>query len=342
MCSFPNYMIPVGTHVDKEMQERITYKFIGHHEWKLMMKGMQNNAMSFIEVPCGKCLECRIQRTRQWADRCVLEAKKYKDNYFVTLTYDDDHLPERNSLKPKDLQDFMKRLRKKFKGVKIRFFACGEYGDISWRPHYHLLLFNCPLNDLSYVFMHKDVVDIDLTTGKNVYSDYRIDLRPPSSSSDLMYSKTIYDLWQNKGFISVGRVEFDSAAYVAQYINKKLDGAAAKLYDELKIVPPFLRMSNRPGIGADYFNTHDEIHNEDHIIIPGDGEAHVSAVPRYFDKLFVKKYGQDVFDPIKIKRNRKKIITANTRLSNFKKDIDRERKLNDYNLKKRQKIRDSI
>lgn len=341
MCNFPNYMIPIGTHVDKEMKEKITYKFYGHHEWKTIQSFLKD-AMSYIEVPCGKCLECRIQRTRQWADRCVLEAKKYKDNYFVTLTYDDNHLPEKNSLRPKDLQLFMKRLRKKFPQSKIRFFACGEYGDISWRPHYHILLFNCPLDDLSYVFMHKDVVDIDLTTGKNIYSPYQLDLRPPKSNNDLMFSKTIYELWKYQGFISVGKVQYDSAAYVAQYINKKLDGVASKLYEELGIEAPFLRMSNRPGIGADYFNTHDEIHNEDHIIIPGDGQAHVSAVPRYFDKLFVKKYGDDVFDPIKIKRNRKKIIRVDTILANKKKDIDRERQLNDYNLKKRQKIRDSI
>lgn len=341
MCTFPNYMIPVGTHVDKEMNEKITYQFIGHHQWKKVQQFF-GDAMSYIEVPCGKCLECRVQRTRQWADRCVLEAKQYKDNYFVTLTYDDSHLPDKNSLNPKDLQDFMKRLRKRFKGIKIRFFACGEYGDISWRPHYHLLLFNLPLHDLSYVFMHKDVVDIDLKTGKNVYGPYQIDLRPPKANNDLMFSKTIYDLWQYKGFISVGHVNFDTAAYVSQYINKKLDGNASKLYDELGIVAPFLRMSNRPGIGAKYFETHDEIHNEDHIIIPGDGEAHVSAVPRYFDKLFVKKYGDDVFAPIKIKRNRKKIRKVATILSNSKKDIDKERLLNDYNLKKRQKLRDSI
>lgn len=341
MCSFPNYMIPISTHIDKEMNEKITYKFIGHHKWKKVQRFL-GDGLSYIEVPCGKCLECRIQRTRQWADRCVLEAKQYKKNYFVTLTYDDNHLPDKNSLKPKDLQDFMKRLRKKFKGVKIRFLACGEYGDLSFRPHYHLLLFNLPLKDLSYVFQHRDVIDIDVKTGKNIYGPYQFDLRPPKSSQTLMFSRIIYDLWQYKGFISVDEVNYNTAAYVSQYINKKLDGSGAKKYEELGIIPPFLRMSNRPGIGAQYFDSHDEIHNEDHIIIPGDGEAHISAVPRYFDKLFVKKYGDDVFSPIKIKRNRKKLRNIDTYLANPNKDIDKERKDKDYNLKKLQKLRDQI
>ena len=272
MCTFPNYMLPVGSHIDKEMQEKITYKFLGHHQFKDMQKTL-GKIDSFIEVPCGKCLECRIQHARQWADRCVLEAKKYKYNYFVTLTYDDAHLPQKNSLQPRDLQLFMKRLRKKFKGVPIRFLACGEYGDISWRPHYHLLLFNLPLNDLSYVFMHRDVVDIDLTTGQNVYGPYQNDLRPPNSHANLMFSKTIYDLWQYKGFISVGEVNYDTAAYVSQYVTKKLDGEKSDFYEKAGIVPPFLRMSNRPGIGADYFKQHEDMYDLDHIIIPGDGEA---------------------------------------------------------------------
>lgn len=341
MCNFPNYMIPVGTHIDKNMNEKITYKFLGYHQWKQIMKTLKD-PMAYIEVPCGKCLECRIQRTRQWADRCVLEAKQYKYNYFVTLTYDDNHLPIKNSLDSKDLQLFMKRLRKKFKGIKIRFLACGEYGDISWRPHYHLLLFNCPIPDLSYVFMHRDVVDIDLTTGKNIYGPYQNDLRPPKAHSDLMFSKTIYDLWQYKGFISVGPVNYDTAAYVAQYINKKLDGAGSKLYDELGIIPPFLRMSNRPGIGANYLAEHDNVHDDDHIIVPGDGIAHVASVPRYYDKLFIKKYGDDVFDPIRIRRNRKKLQNVGTILHDSSKDLDRERKLKDYNLNKRKKIREQI
>ena len=133
MCTCPNYMIWTGqyTHQDKP---KLT--FIGHHQYDRMLSQLKD--VPFIQVPCGKCLECRIQHARAWADRCVVEAKQYDDNYFVTLTYDDAHLPAKNSLVPDDLQKFMKRLRKHFPNNKIRFFACGEYGDTSWRPHYHL------------------------------------------------------------------------------------------------------------------------------------------------------------------------------------------------------------
>ena len=201
--------------------DRPKFEFIGHHQFD---KLIGNRDVPFIQVPCGKCLECRIQHARQWADRCVLESKKYKDNYFVTLTYDDEHLPERNSLNPDDVTKFLKRLRKKFKGVKIRYIYCGEYGDTSFRPHYHFCFFNLPLKDLSYNFQL-------LENGR--YVNY---LRP-NNSGDLQYSRLIYDTWQNKGMISVARFNYDTAAYVSQYVTKKCNPKIKSLYKELNIVP---------------------------------------------------------------------------------------------------------
>lgn len=287
MCTAPNYMLPVGTHVNDRGETKVTYKFIGHHEFKKMTRFFQDDLLSFIQVPCQKCLECRIQYARTWADRCVLEAKQYKHNYFVTLTYDDYFLPNRNSLEPKDVQLFMKRLRKKFKGTKIRFLLSGEYGDVSFRPHYHLLLFNLPLNDLSYQFERKEVVDVDLTTGKPIFGPY-LKYNMVGNKKDMMFSKTIYELW-NMGNISVQTFNYDTAAYVSQYVTKKCNPNNAKLYDELKIYPEFIRMSNRPGIGAQYFEDHDDgSYGLSKLIIPQDGEAHLSSVPRYFDKLLLK------------------------------------------------------
>lgn len=341
MCTAPNYMLPVGTHVNESGETKVTYKFIGHHEFKKMIRFFQDDLLSFIQVPCQKCLECRIQYARSWADRCVLEAKQYKHNYFVTLTYDDYFLPDRNSLEPKDVQLFMKRLRKKFKGIKIRFLLSGEYGDISFRPHYHLLLFNLPLTDLTYQFERKEVVDVDLTNGKPIFGSY-LKYNLVGNKHDMMFSKTIYELW-NKGNISVQTFNYDTAAYVTQYVTKKCNPNNAKLYEELKIFPEFIRMSNRPGIGAQYFEDHDDgSYGLSKLIIPQDGEAHLSAVPRYFDKLFVKKYGDSVFDPVRIKRNKDKLRSINSIIHDSRKDRDRENKLKDYNLKKRQHIKDSI
>ena len=137
MCTSPNYMVWTGKYTNNDKPK---FDFVGHHQYNQVLE--QYKDMPFVQVPCGLCLECRIQHARQWADRCVLEAKNYKDNYFVTLTYDDDFLPNHNSLEPRDLQLFLKRLRKTFPHTKIRFLASGEYGDSSFRPHYHLILLN--------------------------------------------------------------------------------------------------------------------------------------------------------------------------------------------------------
>ena len=239
MCTCPNYMLPIGTHINKDGERKVTYQFIGHHEFKKMTRFFQDNLLSFVEVPCQKCLECRVQYARTWADRCVLEAKQYKYNYFVTLTYDDYFLPDRNSLEPKDVQLFLKRLRKKFKGIKIRVLYSGEYGDVSWRPHYHLLLFNLPLDDLTYQFERKEVVDVDLTTGKPIFGPY-LKYNMAGNKKNMMFSKTIYELWM-MGNISVQDFNYDTAAYVSQYVTKKANPNNVKLYKELNIYPEFIR-----------------------------------------------------------------------------------------------------
>ena len=87
----------------------------------------RNDVIRRLSLPCGRCVGCRLERSRQWAVRCMHEASMHMFNSFVTLTYDDDHLPEYNSLNYKHFQDFMKRLRKSHNGV--RFYMCGEYGE---------------------------------------------------------------------------------------------------------------------------------------------------------------------------------------------------------------------
>lgn len=337
MCRSPNYMLWLGEYTKND---RPKFHFCGHHEYKRIQDLVLEQKLPFIQVPCGKCLECRIQYARNWADRCTLEAKQYDHNYFVTLTYDDAHLPPKGSLVKQDLKDFIKRLRKKFnrdfkfKG-KIRMFCCGEYGDQSLRPHYHLILFNLPLFDLSYSFYQ----EID---GKMVRYE-----RPPSKNNDLMFSQVIYDLWRetdakridalglHKGMISVGKFSYDTAAYVSQYVTKKIDPDKDKkiFYKELGIEPEFLMVSNHPGIGAKFFQDHPLLHYDGKLVIPGNGEAHLAAVPRYYDKLFQKKYGEECFHPIQVERSTKKML-------NFEKDKnlginkDQQANLKDLVLKK--------
>lgn len=93
-----------------------------------------------VRVPCGRCRACRIARAREWSTRLLHELEYHEDATFTTLTYNDDNLPELGSLVPSDLQKFFKRLRKDVSG-KIRYYACGEYGETTFRPHYHAIIF---------------------------------------------------------------------------------------------------------------------------------------------------------------------------------------------------------
>lgn len=141
-----------------------------------------------VPIPCGKCPGCALDYSRQWAVRCVLEAAQYDDNCFITLTYDDDHVPEKCS--KRDFQLFVKRLRKEFESREIRYFGCGERGSKNSRPHYHLIVFNLDFYDKKPI------------------------------SKDLYTSATLEKLWPF-GISSVGSVSMKSCAYVARYSSKK-------------------------------------------------------------------------------------------------------------------------
>lgn len=103
-----------------------------------------------VPFPCGQCLPCRINKRRVWTHRMMLESLCYEpfDQAFVTLTYEDEHLPPGGVLVKKHLQDYIKRLRRKVEPVKLRYYACGEYGSLTHRPHYHLIIFGLGSSNL--------------------------------------------------------------------------------------------------------------------------------------------------------------------------------------------------
>lgn len=228
-------------------------------------------------VPCGQCLGCRLDYAREWAARMMCEAKKYdkQDLWFVTCTYDDDHLPPSNEainyatgemeispfhpLSKDDHQLFMKRLRKKY-GSGVRFFCSGEYGDTTYRPHFHYIFFGLHLDDLEVI-------------GRN----WR---------GELYYESPTLDRIWNKGFVTVGNLDFDSCEYVARYVMKKQKGEGAKVYEDLGIVPEFCVMSRKPGIGKEYFDeNYEHLYQTDEIILPSSDGVFSSKVPRYYDSL---------------------------------------------------------
>lgn len=223
-----------------------------------------------IDLPCGQCIACRLARSRDWATRCVHEAKLHEESSFLTLTYDDAHLPANGSLVPEHLTNFFKRLRKHYDGRKIRYFACGEYGDKSQRPHYHCILFGCSFPNRKPV-----------STGKfPLYND-----------------DSLSRIW-GFGHAVIGDVTFESAAYCARYVCKKITGSGAADHYGAR-VPEFSRASNRPGIGADYFHKYyEDIATYGRVYSRG---GHFTKPPRYYDKL-ASGYDVEHLEAVKAKR----------------------------------------
>lgn len=206
-----------------------------------------------LSVPCGTCIGCRLERARQWAVRCVHEAKLWEDNCFITLTYDDEHLPPGGSLVPEHFVLFMKRLRFRF-GEGIRFFHCGEYGEQLGRPHHHSLVFN---------FDFPDKV-----------------LHAKSGANSLYTSEILDSLW-GFGFASIGACTFESAGYIARYTLKKVVGPSAAVHYANR-VPEYLTMSRKPGIGRGYIDKYgSEVYRHDSLVING-AEC---KPPRYYDNV---------------------------------------------------------
>lgn len=206
-----------------------------------------------VNLPCGGCIGCRLERSRQWAIRCMHEADLHIDNSFITLTYDPEHLPFDGSLDKRHYQTFMKRLRKNT-GAKIRYYHCGEYGEKNKRPHYHSILFG-------YDF--KDKEPWKKINGQQLYT-----------------SEFLSRTW-GKGFVTIGNVTFESAAYVARYIMKKVNNELAEktlhYFDidfdtgEAKpLLPEYTTMSRRPGIGHDWYQKFKtDVFPSDQVIVKG-------------------------------------------------------------------------
>lgn len=177
-----------------------------------------------------------MDRAKAWALRCVHESRMYDENCFVTLTYNPEHLPKDGSVSKRDMQLFMKRLRKEIEPRQVRFYGCGEYGSKLGRPHYHVLLFNFDFSDKELLYVEN-----------NKHS------RSASTGSYKVYSSRLLDRLWTSGFTTVGDVTFESCGYVARYIGKKIGGEKAIEHYKGK-EPEFALMSRKPGIGAFWFS----------------------------------------------------------------------------------------
>lgn len=219
-------------------------------------------------VACGQCIGCRLARTQSWAIRCVHEAQMHENSVFITLTYDQEHVPDDGSVDVREWQLFAKKLRKE-RGP-FRYLHCGEYGGRSFRPHYHALLFG----------LH--------------FPDQMLVERSPQGER-LFYSHELGEIW-GKGQHRIGALTYQSAAYVARYCvgkasvnHRTWDGVAyyeeryrrldVETGEEYYVRPEYATMSRRPGLGATWYEKFKgDLFPHDQVVI--DGKK--MPVPEYY------------------------------------------------------------
>ena len=246
-----------------------------------------------LDLPCGQCAGCRLEKSRQWGIRIACEAAYWWEfhrlsSIFITLTYDEKHLPTDGSLVKEHLQHFVKRLRERLSRrdppENFRYYAAGEYGSSCdkhqikdcphcgpiQRPHYHAILLGFDFSDKHHIG------DRD---GEPIYT-----------------SDFLADVW-DKGLHEIGTCSFQSAAYVARYIMKKQTGPGADpehyqrycwIRDKFfEVEPEFAFMSKNPGLGMPWIGAyHNDVYVHDEMPIPGRGPF--GKAPKYFDKLAEK------------------------------------------------------
>lgn len=241
-----------------------------HKEMNRLHFGKMPNdtgGIEILDIPCGKCLGCRLDKANEWAVRMYLESKRWKNACFITLTYNEQNLPKDKKLHPRDITLFLKRLRKAEKGIEvwtnpkthkeeqpIRYLYCGEYGTKTKRPHYHMALFNYIPNDLKFY-------------------------KTSNGSDEKLYiSQKIQKLW-GKGFTPIGQMTYQSACYIARYVQKKA-------YSNEK-TDEFIRMSRMPGLGiSEWTDNKNMLKKTGNILVNIKNAIKIKQLPRYFKKLW--------------------------------------------------------
>lgn len=303
--------------------------------------GADPSKAKLLLVPCGQCDECRMKRSQETANRIYLETLSYNDNWGVCLTYDDDHLPLGKevttddgeicfhpTLDPDHLTAFMKALRqifaRRYGFTGIKFYAAGEYGSQNYRPHFHLVLMNCPL-PADDVFICKGEFS---KTGEQLYgsriceeawSNVVKHIVKVGKRGKVLKNPKVLKERVLKGRVRLNPVTWKYAAYCARYILKKQVGKNSSIYDRLGIVPEFTRCSTQEAIGKNFYEENKEKILENDSFLVKQGERVVSAsLPSYFLKLAVK----DGYDIEGLKERRRALAAAHldSTMSNISQD----------------------
>lgn len=273
-------------------------------------------AHDFIQIPCGRCIGCRIDYSRSWADRLTYHSfGKENCSYFLTLTYDDEHLSQEDYIPNYDIytlnyshmDKFIKKFRNKFRDSQVDYYYAGEYGDSSFRQHFHMICFNAFIPDLQF---------------------YKL-----NPLGDILYTSSILDsLWGN-GYVVVAPFNWRSAAYTARYVEKKRDGRALVEYTALGLEPEKCRCSRRPGISFEYYQDNfQDIWKNSGLQVPRIvNSCGKLGIPRYFRKLAEdKKIGFDSFLEWKEKSLERQNLLNPYEVSNSSFDLDNVRKMLEF------------
>lgn len=296
------------------------YKAPGSAEYSLGFDSVLPSSINVYPgqlIKCGKCEGCRIDKSREWANRLLLEKEYYPDDqvWFATFTYDEQHVPKSAyghpetgeaipvmTLSKRDHQLLLKRIRKN-SGDDIRYFGCGEYGPRTMRPHLHYIFFGLRLSDL--VPYGQGEAGFMYYQSNWLTSQWSIRKAPTRQGSVTPLSADPDYFCEPLGRVLVAPASWQTFAYVARYTTKKLYGAEAEYYNQFNITPPFLVMSN--GIADRWFHDHPDVYDFEYINVATPTGGKKFRPPHRFDVLF------DAEDPEgfeKYNQSRKQLLEA--------------------------------
>lgn len=260
---YGNFIVKTRQYNEYAQYDKEYILFKNKKNWQIAKKF---NHIQDVALPCGKCVQCVHSRSRNWSLRSTLELSKYSQSCCLTLTYNDDNLPEKGLLNYKDFQLFVKKLRNHLAkycrecGIdcpKIKYFVCGEYGRTStMRPHFHCII-------MGY-FPH----DIDI----------RFPYKITRKRTKLFKSDFINSLW-SKGFVDVGLCNHQTCRYISQYCCKKFLNTNSDYVKKCEEKKEFLHAST--GFGLEWFiNNYRSVIDSGKIQLGG----YIFGIPRYFIK----------------------------------------------------------
>jgi len=264
-CYYPSLAVDYGIN---PLTGKRKIKFVGGRVDSNIQALRSKFGSSLLLLPCGSCLACKVTKAKDWAVRSVLEMQYHQSSVFLTLTYDDDHLPKSSSIVKSHLQEFFKHLRNW--RLKFRYLACVERGETTNRLHAHVIMFGIDFSQL------RDIEEWS-----------------KGSDGDKLYHSSWLDQRWKYGRVIIGQATYESVSYVARYTTKKVGDDDS-----------FILASNRPGLGLPYLIDNLDIVLKTDKVYGNFGNVHFAPLPRYFNSYLRANYPEE-FEKLVQERIRK-------------------------------------